>query len=652
MTALPAVQTQGLGSVTADNLNAYSNVVQTFTQLRALSGQTGMGVIALGGAYVADGLQGVFYWVPTSTAADNGTNIIRPTGVANGAWVRLPLIQSTGLNQVVILPSGDTTGATDASAISVAIASGWNILLGAGRFYVNAGFSLNATANNGQMIRGCGAPDQSGNGAGVTIIQPTSAVTALFTLDGSSYGGYLQNVQMSDFSVDMANMPIHANGIYQLQAFDIAYSNIRFVNSSPASDQSGFYFGPGAYTTSVSNCQGGLFSIIGNGVNDPTTITFTNCDIVQFNATYTANVQFVGGAIQPIYYPTMTTTYLAANSQYTPIAVPNPSGIYLFIAGYMSNCEAITFVGTDFENGGGFPSTYNDGVHGSLNAVPVIQIGASTTRALFVNPLGAGIYFYDLGLNSSFQPANIGGGAGGNIWSTPSWFLTNLNVASSKAIYGYSDNGTGGTTQTFLIDASNGSASLQNLHVQPATNGANFDLVYDANGNQIFGFFAGGSLYTNAVFVGGAYFAGYSDNTGTTQTFKLVSRYGQFTFGTGTVGTPGQNYIYGDGTAGTVDTGNGYKVGNATILTNSALTLGVGGIIKINGTQVVGPQQTGWTAGTGTASKGAFASYAGQTIGAVYSQTQVQTLDNAARDVSQRLLAIEQALTAHGLINA
>jgi hypothetical protein len=72
--------------------------------------------------------------------------------------------------------------------------------------------------------------------------------------------------------------------------------------------------------------------------------------------------------------------------------------------------------------------------------------------------------------------------------------------------------------------------------------------------------------------------------------------------------------------------------------------------LTVGGVQVVGPRDTGWTAGTGTPDKGAFAAYAGQVIGGAYSQTQVQALDNAAKADSQRILAIEQALAAHGLI--
>ncbi|MCZ8547175.1 hypothetical protein OOJ09_23545 [Mesorhizobium qingshengii] len=73
--------------------------------------------------------------------------------------------------------------------------------------------------------------------------------------------------------------------------------------------------------------------------------------------------------------------------------------------------------------------------------------------------------------------------------------------------------------------------------------------------------------------------------------------------------------------------------------------------IKISGNQIIKAREIGWTAGTGTANKGAFASYAGQTHTGAYVQATVQALDDAARNASQRIKAIEDALRVHGLIN-
>ncbi|MES0042625.1 hypothetical protein [Mesorhizobium sp. M0091] len=70
-----------------------------------------------------------------------------------------------------------------------------------------------------------------------------------------------------------------------------------------------------------------------------------------------------------------------------------------------------------------------------------------------------------------------------------------------------------------------------------------------------------------------------------------------------------------------------------------------------SGIKVVGAQNTGWTAGTGTALKAAWAAYAGQTHTGAYVQATVQALDDNCKNSSQRVKAIEDALRTHGLIN-
>lgn len=61
--------------------------------------------------------------------------------------------------------------------------------------------------------------------------------------------------------------------------------------------------------------------------------------------------------------------------------------------------------------------------------------------------------------------------------------------------------------------------------------------------------------------------------------------------------------------------------------------------------------ETGWTAGTGTANKGAYATYAGQTASVGYVQAEAQATDDAALANSQRIKALEDAMRSRGLIN-
>lgn len=79
-------------------------------------------------------------------------------------------------------------------------------------------------------------------------------------------------------------------------------------------------------------------------------------------------------------------------------------------------------------------------------------------------------------------------------------------------------------------------------------------------------------------------------------------------------------------------------------------TLECGGL-RVGSIDMITAQQTGWTAGTGTANKGAFAAYGGATMSAGYVQAEAQATNDAAKNNAQRIKAIEDALRSLGLIN-
>ncbi|WP_333881080.1 phage tail protein [Atlantibacter hermannii] len=79
--------------------------------------------------------------------------------------------------------------------------------------------------------------------------------------------------------------------------------------------------------------------------------------------------------------------------------------------------------------------------------------------------------------------------------------------------------------------------------------------------------------------------------------------------------------------------------------------LGIATSFSIDGIKVLGPQQTGWTAGSGTPSLGAFNADLSFTVGAAYSQSEVQEIATALVEARSRILALEQAMRTHGLID-
>ena len=557
---------------------------------------------------------------PAYSATNENQTRAAITGGFRATQAALNSLTSGAPGTTVITASGDTTGATDTAAIQAAINSGQNVLLAPGVFYTNATLNVTARAANGVTISGSAQTDGSLNGGGATIIRPTSAVSVFMLVDGSGYGGYMQGFRAQNFTLDMVNMPTNAIGIKQLQAFDCSYDRVRGVNDSHT--KTVLYFGPGAYTSEARNIQGFAVQIIGTGVNDPTTITLINPDIQQFDATWTANIQLIGGAIQPVYYSGMTIVYVAANSASIPMGLPTGAGCYLALGGYVSNSDSITVVGTDFEQGGGFPSTYNDGTHGSLNLYPVFQVGGNCTRSHFINPLFAGMYLYDINNSTTYSGANAGGGTPMNLNRTQTWFDVQTLFINGQPLKGYSDRA---VTQTFLIDPSTGGTLFTSTRLTPATDGGNVLYVTNAAGANLI------DVNTHATaqisFSNGMNVVGYSDNE-STATFQFRSATGFGGFGTGTAGTVGQNYITVTGANGTVSVGNAYYVGP---------------------TQVLGQQITGWGTPSG-GSRSSGASYAGTTQGATYSQTNVQATDNAVKLVSQQLMQLIADLKTHGLI--
>lgn len=73
------------------------------------------------------------------------------------------------------------------------------------------------------------------------------------------------------------------------------------------------------------------------------------------------------------------------------------------------------------------------------------------------------------------------------------------------------------------------------------------------------------------------------------------------------------------------------------------------GALRVNGLEVVGARNTGWTADTGTAKKTANATYSG-TASVGYVQAEMQAVMNAVRDATQTIKALKDASITHGWI--
>ncbi|EDM4447272.1 phage tail protein [Salmonella enterica] len=94
-----------------------------------------------------------------------------------------------------------------------------------------------------------------------------------------------------------------------------------------------------------------------------------------------------------------------------------------------------------------------------------------------------------------------------------------------------------------------------------------------------------------------------------------------------------------------------YVSKTATTYQSLASPLNVTTSYSVGGKKVVGTRQTGWTAATGTANKGAFNADLTFAVSDTYTQSEIQAIANALIAERRRTKALEDALRAHGLID-
>jgi hypothetical protein len=196
-------------------------------------------------------------------------------------------------------------GSTDDTlAIQAAIDSGQSLYFPPGIYKVSSTLNLLTVNNHGQILRGAGSIPINGSGGSLstrTIFQPTSAVTKLFVIDGTSFSNFMQHVKFRDFSIDMVNMTdVDASCAFnQVRAWGCGYDNITTPYSGLGSNKRGWIFNAGAYTTVLRNCSTRIFEMTGLTDGDQvTTITLLGCGNEQYIFNYASAINITGGALQ------------------------------------------------------------------------------------------------------------------------------------------------------------------------------------------------------------------------------------------------------------------------------------------------------------------------------------------------------------------
>jgi hypothetical protein len=191
----PTVSYDGIGVISAGQLNAYMIGALNTGVMRTVVGQPGMTMYLQGTNVPNDGGQGWFYWNYASTAADNNSSIIVPNGVVTGAWIRQAL---------VITLAGPAFSAFSSNTQSISSNTPTKISINTKEFDTNAAFDASTyyrftpqTAGYYQVNGNLTVAVTTGTAGFVSIYKNGSAFK-----NGSGVTQTSGNFSVSAFSVD------------------------------------------------------------------------------------------------------------------------------------------------------------------------------------------------------------------------------------------------------------------------------------------------------------------------------------------------------------------------------------------------------------------------------------------------------------------
>lgn len=235
-----AVQIQGQGSVSADQLNTFLQYVQTFSNLRAFTGNSNMTVFCQGGTAINDGNQGLLYW-NSAVTTDDGVNNILPSGSTSGGWTRVTPKQTVAAAPgfTLNIRASQTAAATTLTFAADELVVGTALN---GTPYVLASYSQGinvSTTGAGGMDTGS-AP-VSGYVAVYAIYNPTTGTTSILgtnasTSNGTIYSGgnmpsgYTASVLISTWPTDASGNLVAG---YQLGR-QVTIASVIVVNTQAA----------------------------------------------------------------------------------------------------------------------------------------------------------------------------------------------------------------------------------------------------------------------------------------------------------------------------------------------------------------------------------------------------------------------------------
>lgn len=194
----PAVQAQGAGVVSADNINTFLQAALNVAQLRTIAGLDNMTVWMLGTTNPNDGGQGPFFWdADATTADDNGVTSIQPAGVVGaGRWIRQPIAGggSIPLSQLANIPPdtllgnalsgvGPVTALTVSQILSMLGLSGFAIPTGTVITYAAQGAPTGWLVCDGSAVSRTAYPNLNALAASASYLAPWGAGDGVSTFN-------------------------------------------------------------------------------------------------------------------------------------------------------------------------------------------------------------------------------------------------------------------------------------------------------------------------------------------------------------------------------------------------------------------------------------------------------------------------------------
>ena len=235
--------------------------------------------------------------------------------------------------------------ADDTAAFAAAIASGHKrIYVPAGTYICNV-VDLRAAsqANDGIVL--------IGESVTSTIIKGTASTTSLLRV-GHTAGGYQLNTTLSDFTLDITNVPdIGTNSaLYMRKTYDNSVTRIKVIGNG--TNKLSLDLQTGTYTTLFTSCDFGTLtgklSLVGLVGDRVTTITFISCTFAKCTADYVLSITFLqpvaqGDSDKFVLSNTLNFTVLGGDMEAT-----TPGSYYMYNFG--SGVTHVTSIGNELTN--------------------------------------------------------------------------------------------------------------------------------------------------------------------------------------------------------------------------------------------------------------------------------------------------------------